>query len=104
MVYFVFTYFCGAVYNENAYGKMKFAFAGTILIRELCRTQWLESIQNGVDDTDSARDPEKYFQPFLRTAWRYAREIEHSDQNKYRMEEMLGDEERFGLENLFSLL
>ncbi len=104
MVYFVFTYFCGAVYNENAYGKMKFAFAGTILIRELCRAQWLESIQNGVDDADSVRDPEKYFPIFLRTAWRYAREIEHSDQNKCRMEELLGDEERFGLENLFSLL
>ena len=28
MVYFVFTYFCGAVYDEQAYGKLKFAVAG----------------------------------------------------------------------------
>ena len=27
LVYFVFTYFCGAVYNADAYGKMKFSFA-----------------------------------------------------------------------------
>ena len=27
MVYFVFTYFCGAVYDEQAYGKLKFAVA-----------------------------------------------------------------------------
>ena len=37
LVYFVFTYFCGAVYNADAYGKMKFSFAGMILIRELVR-------------------------------------------------------------------
>ena len=35
LVYFIFTYFCGAVYNGNAYGKMKFSLAGMILIREL---------------------------------------------------------------------
>lgn len=104
MVYFVFTYFCGAVYNENAYGKMKFAFAGTILIRELCRAQWLESVQNDGNTACGAQSPEKHFQLFLRTAWRYAREIEHSDRNKYRMEQLLGDEEQFSLENLFSLL
>ena len=35
LIYFVFTYFCGAVYGGSAYGKMKFSLAGTILIREL---------------------------------------------------------------------
>ena len=91
LVYFVFTYFCGAVYNANAYGKMKFSFAGMILIRELVRAEWL-------------RNPDITRETILRTACRYAREAEHSDKNKFLMEELLADEERFGLENLFSLL
>lgn len=91
LVYFVFTYFCGAVYNADDYGKMKFSFAGMILIRELVRGEWI-------------RNPDITRETLLRTAWRYAREVEHSDKNKFLMEELLADEERFGLEDLFSLL
>lgn len=91
LVYFVFTYFCGAVYNADAYGKMKFSFAGMILIRELVRAEWLQN-------------PDITRESILRTACRYAREVEHSDKNKFLMEELLDDEDRFGLENLFSLL
>ena len=36
MVYFLFTYFCGAVYDEMAYEKAKFAVASTLLIRRWC--------------------------------------------------------------------
>lgn len=91
LVYFVFTYFCGAVYNADAYGKIKFSFAGMILIRELVRAEWLQN-------------PDITRESILRTACRYAREVEHSDKNKFLMEELLDDEDRFGLENLFSLL
>lgn len=91
LVYFVFTYFCGAVYNRNAYGKMKFSFAGMILVRELVRAEWLQ-------------DPGITNETVLRTACRYAREVEHSDRNKIRMEQLLDNEEDFDLEDLFSLL
>ena len=92
LVYFVFTYFCGAVYNYNAYGKMKFAFAGTVLIRELLRAQW-------------SADPGRTGRPdLIRTAYRYSREIEHSDFNKIRMEDLLSDELIFPLEDLLHLL
>lgn len=91
LVYFVFTYFCGAVYNGNACGKMKFSFAGMILIRELVRAEWI-------------RNPDITRESILRTACRYAREVEHSDQNKFLMEELLDDEDLFGLEELFSIL
>lgn len=91
-VYFIFTYFCGAVYNGNAYGKMKFAFACTVLIRELSRAIWLDEHGSLTKDT------------IIKTAWRYAREIEHSDYNKTRMEQMLDDNSRFDLESLFLLL
>lgn len=92
LVYFVFTYFCGAVYSGNAYVKMKFSFAGMILIRELVRAQWLQNPDQLTQDN------------LIRTAWRYAREVEHSDFNKIKMEKLLDREDRFGLEYLFSLL
>lgn len=92
LVYFVFTYFCGAVYNRNAYGKMKFAITGLILIRELVRAQWCQNT-NQIDHGQ-----------VIMAAVRYSREIEHSDYNKVTMEQLLNDEEIFGLENFFQLL
>ena len=88
MVYFVFTYFCGAVYDEQAYGKLKFAVAGSILIRELAKGMFLK---NGTLE----------FSDITEAARRYAREVEHSDFNKCKMEQMLQEEEKFGLEKLF---
>lgn len=91
MVYFVYTYFCGAVYDGQAYGKLKFAVTGSILIRELAKAHFLKyGNLEFCDITEAAR--------------RYAREVEHSDFNKCKMEQMLQDEEKFGLEKLFVLL
>lgn len=91
MVYFVFTYFCGAVYDEQAYGKLKFAVAGCILIRALAKGVFLK---NGTLE----------FSDVAEAARRYAREVEHSDFNKCKMEQMLQDEGKFGLEKLFVIL
>lgn len=91
MVYFVFTYFCGAVYDEQAYGKLKFAVAGSILIRELAKGMFLK---NGTLE----------FSDIIEAARRYAREVEHSDFNKCKVEQMLQEEEKFGLEKLFVIL
>lgn len=91
LVYFVFTYFCGAVYNGNAYGKMKFSIAGMILIREMVRAEWLAGKSCDMSC-------------MIRTAWRYAREVEHSDYNKTTMEHLLISEEIFGIEDFFSIL
>lgn len=88
MVYFVFTYFCGAVYDRNAYVKIKFALACTCLIRELCLREWsLSGGGTGVAD-------------IIRTAYRFSREIEHSDQNRLRFEKALENEKRFPLEDM----
>ena len=92
MVYFVFTYFCGAVYNGNAYGKMKFSFACTLLIRELVRAEWIQ------------KSGKMSYKDVISIAQKFSREIEHSDYNKIRIEKMLGDEERFGLEKMFAIL
>ena len=91
MVYFVFTYFCGAVYDEQAYGKLKFTVSGCILIRALAKGVFLK---NGTLE----------FSDVAEAARRYAREVEHSDFNKCKMEQMLQDEGKFGLEKLFVIL
>lgn len=92
LVYFIFTYFCGAVYNGNAYGKMKFSLAGMILIRELVHASWIQ------DPSGTS------FETIIDAAVRYSREVEHSDDNKITMEQLLDSEDDFGLEDLFGLL
>ena len=76
MVYFVFTYFCGAVYDENILGKMQTAVVSTLLIQELSIAKWIElNEQFG-------------FEEFVDIAHRVSREIEHSDLNLIRMEKI----------------
>lgn len=90
-VYFVFTYLCGAVYDRQVYGKMKFALASAVLIRELAKGCFIRQNKN-----IQIREIEE-------AARRYSREVEHSDLNKCRMEELLLQEETFGLERMFLL-
>lgn len=90
MAYFVYVYFCGAVYDGNAWGKMKFAFASVICVRELLRGRWRQDPE-GVSKESA-----------IRAACRYSREVEHLDENLLGMERMLGDEKQFSLERLFS--
>ena len=92
MIYFLFTYFSGAVYDEDAWGKMKFSFASLILIRELFRA---ECIQNPELVTEAS---------LQKTASHFARELEHSDLNKNLFENHLKKERLFSLTSLFSLL
>ena len=70
---------------------MKFSIAGMILIRELVRAEWLTGQSTDINC-------------IIRTACRYAREVEHSDYNKTTMEHLLGREDLFGIEDLFSIL
>lgn len=76
MVYFVFTYFCGAVYDDNALGKMKTAVIATLLIRELAFARWMEEREHLT------------FSMFVDIAHSVSRELEHSDVNLVRLEKM----------------
>jgi len=90
MVYFVFTYFCGAVYNENPYGKMKMAAAATLLIEELAQALWTD--QGG----------RLSFMDFVDAAHRFSREVEHSDFNKAVLEEAMVKRPGFALRRLLA--
>ena len=92
MVYFVFTYFCGAVYDDNVIGKMKTAIVATILIQELTMAKWLEQ-EKSMD-----------FHTFVDIAHRVSREIEHSDVNLIRLEKIFDKTPVFGTEQLLNIL
>lgn len=91
MVYFIYTYFCGAVYDEQAYGKVKFAVASTLLIRRL---------YFGDKRCTSCLDK----QAMIEAAYRYSKEVEHSDPNLLKMEELLLKRRELGIENLMYVI
>lgn len=97
MVYFVYTYFCGAVYDGRAYTRMKFAALGTLLIRELSKSLWISNKR-------SSEDLDGIMQDIEEAARRYSREIEHSDYNKNKVFDFLENEHDFGLMNFFEIL
>lgn len=88
-VYFLFTYFCGAVYDGRAFEKMKLAVMSTLWIQELAQAQWQE--QGGTLE----------FTDIVKAAYTYSREIEHSDKNLDMLEGEIFREEAFSLERLF---
>lgn len=92
MVYFVFTYFCGAVYDGRAYGKMKLAAVGTLIIEELSMAVWAE------------KKGDFCFEDLLETAHRFSREVEHSDLNLNRLEEIFWKNEAGRLKDLLGII
>ena len=74
MVYFVFTYFCGAVYDDNVVGKIKMTVDSVTIIYEMFVAKWQEQNRQL-----TAKDIHKI-------VYRYSRELEHSDLNLDAME------------------
>ena len=92
MVYFVFTYFCGAVYDEKIVAKVKMAVLATLLIQELSIVNWKES------------DRCMNFDNFVDVAHRVSREIEHSDINLTRLEKICEQTPAFTTAGLLGIL
>jgi len=91
-VYFLFTYFCGAVYDGHVYGKTAFAVVSTVLIQEMAQALWQEN--GGVlEETD-----------MVDIAHRYSKEVEHSDENLNTAERMMAKEEPYRLRQLLGIL
>jgi lysine-N-methylase len=88
LMYFVFTYFCGAVYDADAFSKVKLCVVSVLLIRELDMAVWLQ------------HDRKFTLEDQIAVAHRYAREVEHSDPNKEALESMAAEEDAFCLEML----
>lgn len=80
LVYFVQTYFCGAVYDGYIASKVKMAVVSTWMIYEMLVVRWY---RNG-----KTLDMEDV----IWIVYRYSRELEHSDVNLETMEELLDEQ------------
>jgi len=84
MMFFVYTYFCGAVYDDWIAVKIRLASFSVRWIQELVRYRWWENGEKlTMDDV-------------IEMAWRYAREVEHSDDNLGILEEWLQESKVIG--------
>lgn len=92
MVYFLFTYFCGAVYDGDALSKVKMAVVSTLILRELEL-----ACQMGQTEPISLFDR-------ARIAWRYSRELEHSDQNLEMIEKLMKEDKTAEFLNLMGCI
>lgn len=78
LVYFIFTYFVGAVYDGEIYAKVRFSISMVHLIQELWVARWLKN--KGELTTEE----------MVELLYRFSREIEHSDENLKRAERLMG--------------
>ena len=104
MMFFIHTYFCGAVYDAEIAVKVRLAVFSVRWIQELVMHRWMEKSrmqesrpqENGQSqghDENKANDQlEKNsfsMEDVIEMSWRYAREVEHSDVNLEILEEAL---------------
>ena len=76
LVYFLFTYFPGAVYDGEVFAKVQMAVFSTWMIHELWMARWAQN--------EKALESEE----IIDLVYRFSREVEHSDVNLTRLEKM----------------
>lgn len=79
LVYFIHTYFCGAVYNYYVASKAKLAVFSTWMLYEMMAAKWYwqgETLEK---------------KEVISLIYRYSRELEHSDLNLAAMDELLDE-------------
>lgn len=77
LVYFVFTYFCGAVYDGRVYAKVQMAVVCVLLIGELTLARKVRN--EGELDIEDVTE----------LVCRFSRELEHSDENLEKFERLM---------------
>ena len=92
LVYFLFTYFCGAVYDGDALRKVQMAVTSILILQELALAEWI------------CQDGALTLEDRARLAWRYSRELEHSDPNLVALEGMMGEWKEAQFHSLLVLL
>lgn len=91
LLYWIYTYFCGAVYDGRIFAKVKMAIVCTFMIHELAVGTYLK---NG--GTFS-------FDEMVSICYRFSRELEHSDLNLNKFEELMDEENVFRFGNLLKI-
>lgn len=87
IVYFLFTYYCGAVYDKKPYSKVKMSFFSLFAIEEMLFLEWL-FCHKKMELSD-----------WIGYAYQYSRELEHSDLNLNKIDKVLSGKEEYQLKN-----
>ncbi|MBE5951998.1 MAG: FliB family protein [Lachnospiraceae bacterium] len=77
IVYFLFTYFCGAVYDEYVASKVKLSVLSVFYIDEMLTAQWI------------LQEKQITHHDIVRVVYRFSRELEHSDENLCAMDRLM---------------
>lgn len=77
LVYFIFTYFCGAVYDGEILKKVQMAIISVDILEEILKVRWLRN-EKVLDAED-----------VIEIVYRYSREVEHSERNLKKMEKLM---------------
>lgn len=77
LVYFIFTYLCGAVYDGEVLKKVQMAIVSVDMIEEILKVRWLRN-EKSLDVLD-----------VIEVVYRFSREVEHSEKNLKKMEHMM---------------
>ena len=92
LLFFLYTYFCGSVYDDMIYTKAVLAVFSVLWIEELAMDRWL------------FQGRELEFQDLVEVAYTYAREIEHSDENLNLLEEFFDTRSIYSPEKMMKVL
>ncbi len=92
VVYFLLHYYCGAVYDERIYTKIKMAVISAYIIDEMLCAGWCMK-KDSLERED-----------WVAITYQYARELEHSDLNLMKMEKELTTRKEYALKRIFAAL
>ncbi len=91
LVYWIYTYFCGAVYDNEIFAKVKMAVVCTLFIHELSVGTYLKNNrQFKLEDQ-------------IQICYQFSRELEHSDLNLNKFEDLMSENKIFSFENLLKI-
>ena len=91
LVYWIYTYFCGAVYDDEIFTKVKMAVVCTLFIHELDVGTYLKN-EHHFNLNDQ-----------ILICYQFSRELEHSDLNLNKFQELMSENNIFSFENLLKI-
>ena len=91
LVYWIYTYFCGAVYDDEIFAKVKMAVVCTLFIHELSIGTYLKN--NRAFHLDEQ----------IQICYQFSRELEHSDLNLNKFEKLMSENKIFSFENILKI-
>lgn len=91
VLYFLQTYFLGAVYDGDVFGKGKMAVYSCLMIREWCLMRFCKTGRFEQEELVAA-------------SYRYSREVENSDANLEMIDTMFRNSRLYGLSSMLTVL